>query len=69
MWSILNDFWALIYFIKISDLMYIPHLCAGGHSHIVSQKVFGNMNNDPDTALNRHNNFQTFSDALLLLFR
>lgn len=32
-------------------------------------KVFGNMKFDPYSALNRHNNFQTFFGALLLLFR
>jgi len=32
-------------------------------------KVFGNMKADPYSALNRHNNFQSFFGALLLLFR
>lgn len=32
-------------------------------------KVFGNMMLDPDSSLNRHNNFQTFFGGLLLLFR
>jgi hypothetical protein len=33
------------------------------------QKVFGNINFDPDTAFNRHNNFQSFFGSLMLLFR
>lgn len=32
-------------------------------------KVFGNINFDPDTEVNRHNNFRTFVESLILLFR
>ncbi|XP_015686826.1 voltage-dependent N-type calcium channel subunit alpha-1B-like, partial [Protobothrops mucrosquamatus] len=31
--------------------------------------VFGNIALDDDSAINRHNNFQTFLQALMLLFR
>jgi len=34
-----------------------------------NQKVFGNIKYDPDTQLNRHNNFQSFSGGIMLLFR
>lgn len=36
---------------------------------ILHTQVFGNMKFDPDTDLNRHNNFQSFFAGLLLLFR
>ena len=32
-------------------------------------QVFGNIAFDPDTEVNRHNNFRTFTDSLILLFR
>jgi len=31
--------------------------------------VFGNIDLNDDTAINRHNNFRTFLQALMLLFR
>lgn len=34
-----------------------------------THKVFGNIKFDPDTAIYRHNNFQSFFGSLLLLFR
>ena len=32
-------------------------------------QVFGNIALDDDTSINRHNNFRTFLQALMLLFR
>lgn len=32
-------------------------------------QVFGNIKIDPDTSITRHNNFQVFSKAIMLLFR
>lgn len=32
-------------------------------------QVFGNIELDPDTAISRHNNFRSFLDGLMLLFR
>ncbi|XP_074218949.1 voltage-dependent N-type calcium channel subunit alpha-1B isoform X3 [Camelus bactrianus] len=36
---------------------------------VQSFKVFGNIALDDDTSINRHNNFRTFLQALMLLFR
>jgi len=36
---------------------------------IIGMQVFGNIATDGDSALNRHNNFTTFLQALTLLFR
>ncbi|VDP62198.1 unnamed protein product [Schistosoma curassoni] len=36
---------------------------------IVGMQVFGNIKTDPHSQLNNHNNFQTFGDGILLLFR
>ncbi|KAF0292815.1 Voltage-dependent calcium channel type A subunit alpha-1 [Amphibalanus amphitrite] len=36
---------------------------------VQSFKVFGNMGFDPDSDMNRHNNFQSFFSSVLLLFR
>ncbi|KAG8141735.1 hypothetical protein E2320_006426 [Naja naja] len=36
---------------------------------IIGMQVFGNIALDDDSAINRHNNFQTFLQALMLLFR
>ena len=36
---------------------------------IVSSQVFGNIELNEDTAIDHHNNFQTFFQALTLLFR
>lgn len=33
------------------------------------KKVFGNIKYDPRSELNRHNNFQSFSGGIMLLFR
>lgn len=36
---------------------------------IIGMQIFGNIELDPDTEINRHNNFQTFVQGLMLLFR
>ncbi|KAH7932161.1 hypothetical protein HPB51_029474 [Rhipicephalus microplus] len=36
---------------------------------IIGMQVFGNIRFDPDTEINRHNNFQSFFQSLILLFR
>ena len=36
---------------------------------IIGMQVFGNIKFDPDSAYNRHNNFQSFVGGVLLLFR
>nr|CAD7578348.1 unnamed protein product [Timema californicum] len=36
---------------------------------IIGMQVFGNIALDPDTALSRHNNFRSFVQGLMLLFR
>ncbi|KAG7281454.1 hypothetical protein CRUP_012397 [Coryphaenoides rupestris] len=36
---------------------------------IIGMQVFGNIDLNEDTAINHHNNFRTFLQALMLLFR
>uniref|UniRef100_A0A2S2PVF6 Voltage-dependent calcium channel type A subunit alpha-1 n=1 Tax=Sipha flava TaxID=143950 RepID=A0A2S2PVF6_9HEMI len=36
---------------------------------IIGMQIFGNIQLNPDTDINRHNNFQTFVQGLMLLFR
>lgn len=43
-------------------------VCLKMHNWSLSQ-VFGNIQLHPDTEINRHNNFQTFVQSLILLFR
>ncbi|GIY07693.1 voltage-dependent calcium channel type A subunit alpha-1 [Caerostris extrusa] len=51
-------------------LLYLKHFGfkLSLHSSKISQ-VFGNIHLHPDTEINRHNNFQTFVQSLILLFR
>ena len=51
--------------------MFIPIICVARKNIgvCVYQKVFGNLQLEPDSSVNRHNNFQSFIGGLLLLFR
>ncbi|KAJ9592914.1 hypothetical protein L9F63_015419, partial [Diploptera punctata] len=62
LWTFVQSFKALPYVCLLIAMLFFIYA-------IIGMQVFGNMKFDPDSALNRHNNFQTFFGALLLLFR
>ncbi|XP_042869766.1 voltage-dependent calcium channel type A subunit alpha-1-like isoform X10 [Penaeus japonicus] len=62
LWTFVQSFKALPYVCLLIAMLFFIYA-------IIGMQVFGNMKFDPDTDLNRHNNFQSFFAALLLLFR
>ncbi|XP_063695784.1 voltage-dependent calcium channel type A subunit alpha-1 isoform X3 [Culicoides brevitarsis] len=62
LWTFVQSFKALPYVCLLIAMLFFIYA-------IIGMQVFGNMKLDPDSSLNRHNNFQTFFGGLLLLFR
>ncbi|KAK2721459.1 hypothetical protein QYM36_003671 [Artemia franciscana] len=62
LWTFVQSFKALPYVCLLIGMLFFIYA-------IIGMQVFGNMKFDPDSALNRHNNFQSFFAGLLLLFR
>ncbi|XP_076066879.1 calcium voltage-gated channel subunit cacophony isoform X6 [Oratosquilla oratoria] len=62
LWTFVQSFKALPYVCLLIVMLFFIYA-------IIGMQVFGNMKFDPDTDLNRHNNFRSFFAALLLLFR
>ncbi|XP_047738439.1 voltage-dependent calcium channel type A subunit alpha-1 [Hyalella azteca] len=62
LWTFIQSFKALPYVCLLIVILFFIYA-------IIGMQVFGNMKFDPDTDFNRHNNFQSFFAALLLLFR
>nr|XP_053655343.1 voltage-dependent calcium channel type A subunit alpha-1-like isoform X10 [Cherax quadricarinatus] len=62
LWTFVQSFKALPYVCLLIAMLFFIYA-------IIGMQVFGNMKFDPDTDLNRHNNFQSFFAGLLLLFR
>ncbi|XP_064108487.1 voltage-dependent calcium channel type A subunit alpha-1-like isoform X4 [Macrobrachium nipponense] len=62
LWTFVQSFKALPYVCLLIAMLFFIFA-------IIGMQVFGNMKFDPDTDLNRHNNFQSFFAGLLLLFR
>ncbi|KAK3884837.1 hypothetical protein Pcinc_010911 [Petrolisthes cinctipes] len=62
LWTFVQSFKALPYVCLLIAMLFFIYA-------IIGMQVFGNMKFDPDTDLNRHNNFQSFFESLLLLFR
>ncbi|XP_050685852.1 voltage-dependent calcium channel type A subunit alpha-1-like isoform X27 [Eriocheir sinensis] len=62
LWTFVQSFKALPYVCLLIAMLFFIYA-------IIGMQVFGNMKFDPDTDLNRHNNFQSFFASLLLLFR
>lgn len=56
------------YCVQQSAFTFWSLLAVTPPSHLLSQ-VFGNIELNEETAINHHNNFQTFFQALTLLFR
>ncbi|XP_052754604.1 LOW QUALITY PROTEIN: voltage-dependent calcium channel type A subunit alpha-1 [Galleria mellonella] len=62
LWTFVQSFKALPYVCLLIAMLFFIYA-------IIGMQVFGNIQYDPDSAVNRHNNFRSFVGALLLLFR
>ncbi|KAL8602085.1 hypothetical protein ACOMHN_007355 [Nucella lapillus] len=62
LWTFFQSFKALPYVCLLILMLFF--ICA-----IIGMQVFGNIRLDSKTAINRHNNFRSFFEALMLLFR
>uniref|UniRef100_A0A8C9BQ65 Voltage-dependent N-type calcium channel subunit alpha n=1 Tax=Phocoena sinus TaxID=42100 RepID=A0A8C9BQ65_PHOSS len=62
LWTFVQSFKALPYVCLLIAMLFFIYA-------IVGMQVFGNIALDDDTSINRHNNFRTFLQALMLLFR
>ncbi|XP_014668456.1 PREDICTED: voltage-dependent calcium channel type A subunit alpha-1-like [Priapulus caudatus] len=62
LWTFIQSFKALPYVCLLIVMLFFIYA-------IIGMQVFGNINLDPETAINRHNNFRNFIYGLLLLFR
>ncbi|KAG4066428.1 hypothetical protein HA402_007064 [Bradysia odoriphaga] len=62
LWTFVQSFKALPYVCLLIAMLFFIYA-------VVGMQVFGNIEIDPDTSITRHNNFQEFSKALMLLFR
>ena len=62
LWTFIQSFKALPYVCLLMAMLFFIYA-------IIGMQIFGNIKLDMDTEINRHANFQSFSAALLLLFR
>ncbi|XP_074546394.1 voltage-dependent N-type calcium channel subunit alpha-1B isoform X4 [Halichoeres trimaculatus] len=62
LWTFVQSFKALPYVCLLIAMLFFIYA-------IIGMQVFGNIELNEDTAINHHNNFQTFLQALTLLFR
>ncbi|MBN3323874.1 CAC1B protein, partial [Atractosteus spatula] len=62
LWTFVQSFKALPYVCLLIAMLFFIYA-------IIGMQVFGNIDLQDDTAINRHNNFRTFFQALILLFR
>ncbi|XP_048245637.1 voltage-dependent calcium channel type A subunit alpha-1-like isoform X9 [Haliotis rufescens] len=62
LWTFFQSFKALPYVCLLILMLFFIYA-------IIGMQVFGNIRLDSQTAINRHNNFRTFFEALTLLFR
>uniref|UniRef100_A0A8C2KAU6 Calcium channel, voltage-dependent, N type, alpha 1B subunit, a n=1 Tax=Cyprinus carpio TaxID=7962 RepID=A0A8C2KAU6_CYPCA len=62
LWTFVQSFKALPYVCLLIAMLFFIYA-------IIGMQVFGNIELSDDTAINRHNNFRTFLQALMLLFR
>uniref|UniRef100_A0A183CB81 Voltage-dependent calcium channel type A subunit alpha-1 n=1 Tax=Globodera pallida TaxID=36090 RepID=A0A183CB81_GLOPA len=61
LWTFVQSFKALPYVCLLIGMLFFIYA-------IVGMQVFGNIQLDPTTEINRHNNFQSFFNAMLNLF-
>ncbi|XP_067106473.1 voltage-dependent N-type calcium channel subunit alpha-1B [Osmerus mordax] len=62
LWTFVQSFKALPYVCLLIAMLFFIYA-------IIGMQVFGNIDLNEETAINHHNNFQTFFQALMLLFR
>ncbi|XP_062930030.1 probable voltage-dependent N-type calcium channel subunit alpha-1B isoform X1 [Mobula hypostoma] len=62
LWTFVQSFKALPYVCLLIAMLFFIYA-------IIGMQVFGNIALDDDSAINRHNNFRTFLQAVMLLFR
>ncbi|XP_066568568.1 calcium channel, voltage-dependent, N type, alpha 1B subunit, a [Amia ocellicauda] len=62
LWTFVQSFKALPYVCLLIAMLFFIYA-------IIGMQVFGNIALQDDTAINHHNNFRTFFQALMLLFR
>ncbi|XP_055077476.1 voltage-dependent R-type calcium channel subunit alpha-1E isoform X1 [Periophthalmus magnuspinnatus] len=62
LWTFVQSFKALPYVCLLIAMLFFIYA-------IIGMQVFGNIKLNEKTHINRHNNFKTFSSALMLLFR
>ena len=62
LWTFIQSFKALPYVCLLIAMLFFIYA-------IIGMQVFGNIRLDSSGAINRHNNFQNFPQALMLLFR
>ncbi|XP_067376954.1 calcium channel, voltage-dependent, N type, alpha 1B subunit, a [Channa argus] len=62
LWTFVQSFKALPYVCLLIAMLFFIYA-------IIGMQVFGNIELNEDTAINHHNNFRTFFQALMLLFR
>ncbi|XP_036382022.1 calcium channel, voltage-dependent, N type, alpha 1B subunit, a [Megalops cyprinoides] len=62
LWTFVQSFKALPYVCLLIAMLFFIYA-------IIGMQVFGNIELNDETAINHHNNFQTFLQALMLLFR
>ncbi|XP_072294308.1 voltage-dependent R-type calcium channel subunit alpha-1E [Eucyclogobius newberryi] len=62
LWTFVQSFKALPYVCLLIAMLFFIYA-------IIGMQVFGNIKLNEKTHINRHNNFKTFSGALMLLFR
>ncbi|KAM6975193.1 voltage-dependent N-type calcium channel subunit alpha-1B isoform 3-T3 [Tautogolabrus adspersus] len=62
LWTFVQSFKALPYVCLLIAMLFFIYA-------IIGMQVFGNIELNEDTAIHHHNNFQTFFQALTLLFR
>ncbi|XP_028274065.1 voltage-dependent N-type calcium channel subunit alpha-1B isoform X1 [Parambassis ranga] len=62
LWTFVQSFKALPYVCLLIAMLFFIYA-------IIGMQVFGNIKLNEEAAINHHNNFQTFSQALTLLFR
>ncbi|KAK0089004.1 hypothetical protein PV325_009755 [Microctonus aethiopoides] len=62
LWTFVQSFKALPYVCLLIAMLFFIYA-------IIGMQIFGNISNDPQTAIESHNNFQSFVSSLMLLFR
>ncbi|XP_030582425.1 voltage-dependent R-type calcium channel subunit alpha-1E isoform X1 [Archocentrus centrarchus] len=62
LWTFVQSFKALPYVCLLIAMLFFIYA-------IIGMQVFGNIRLNEETHINQHNNFKTFSGALMLLFR